>query len=50
MKDYTLRMKEFFDYHLKGAEAPRWLLEGVQLLEMKDHLEDAQRRGILNAL
>ena len=27
-QDYTVRMKEFFDHHLKGAPAPDWLTEG----------------------
>jgi hypothetical protein len=40
MKDYTVRMKEFFDHHLKGAEAPKWLLEGVDRLDMDDHLKE----------
>ncbi|HMV85384.1 MAG TPA: prolyl oligopeptidase family serine peptidase [Blastocatellia bacterium] len=40
MKDYTVRMKEFFDHHLKGKPAPKWWLEGVPLLKLKDHLEE----------
>jgi hypothetical protein len=40
MKDYTVRMREFFDHHLKGAEAPPWLLEGVDHLDMDDHLKE----------
>jgi dipeptidyl aminopeptidase/acylaminoacyl peptidase len=40
MKDYTVRMREFFDFHLKSAEAPEWLLEGVDHLDMEDHLKD----------
>ncbi len=39
-KDYTVRMREFFGYHLKGEPAPQWLLEGVPHLEMEEHLED----------
>ena len=27
--DYSLRMKEFFDYYLKGTPAPKWVLEGI---------------------
>ena len=27
--DYSIKMKQFFDYHLKGAEAPSWITEGV---------------------
>ena len=40
MKDYTVRVKEFFDYQLKANEPPKWWLEGVPLLKMKDHLEE----------
>ena len=39
-KDYTIRMREFFDHHLKGAAAPGWLLEGVPHIKMADHLEE----------
>lgn len=27
--DYTIKMKEFFDHHLKGEPAPEWMTEGV---------------------
>ena len=40
MKDYTVRMKEFFDYYLMDKPAPKWLLDGIPLLKMKDHLEE----------
>ncbi len=40
MKDYTVRMREFFDHHLRGAEAPPWLAEGVPHLKMDEHLDD----------
>ena len=39
-KDYTVRMREFFDYHLRGIDAPIWLLEGVPHLKMDEHLEE----------
>jgi dipeptidyl aminopeptidase/acylaminoacyl peptidase len=39
-RDYTVRMREFFDHHLKGKPAPRWWTEGVPHLKMKDHLEE----------
>lgn len=42
MKDYTIRMKEFFDHHLRGAEAPDWWAEGVPHLEMEEHLKERQ--------
>jgi dipeptidyl aminopeptidase/acylaminoacyl peptidase len=38
--DYTIRMKEFFDHHLKGAPAPTWMTDGVPRLEMEDHLKE----------
>jgi len=38
MKDYTVRMKEFFDHYLMDKPAPKWLTDGVPLLKMKDHL------------
>jgi dipeptidyl aminopeptidase/acylaminoacyl peptidase len=40
MKDYTVRMKEFFDDRLTDKEPPKWLIEGVPLLKMKDHIEE----------
>jgi len=38
-KDYTVRMLEFFDHYLKGMPAPKWLLEGVPYIKLKEHLE-----------
>jgi dienelactone hydrolase len=40
MKDYTVRMKEFFDYRLTEKEPPKWLIEGVPLIKMKDDIEE----------
>ena len=40
MKDYTVRMKEFFDHHLMGKPAPKWLVDGVPHLKLKEHLDD----------
>lgn len=42
-KDYTIRMKEFFDHYLKGAPAPQWLDEGIAHLKLEDHLENRVR-------
>jgi dipeptidyl aminopeptidase/acylaminoacyl peptidase len=28
-RDYTLRMQQFFDYHLKGAVKPEWMVKGI---------------------
>jgi dipeptidyl aminopeptidase/acylaminoacyl peptidase len=39
-KDYTVRMKEFFDYYLKDKPAPKWLMEGVPYMKLKEHLEE----------
>ena len=38
-QDYTERMKEFFDYHLKGVAAPEWLTYGVPRLKMQEHID-----------
>jgi dipeptidyl aminopeptidase/acylaminoacyl peptidase len=38
-KDYTVRMREFFDHHLLGKAAPAWLREGVPHLKMEEHLK-----------
>ncbi len=28
-KDYTMRMQQFFDHHLKGAAKPEWMEKGI---------------------
>jgi len=38
-KDYTVRMQEFFDHHLKGAPAPAWMKEGIPYLEREREKE-----------
>ncbi len=40
MKDYTMRMKEFFDYELMDRQPPKWWTEGVPLLKMRDHIDE----------
>jgi dipeptidyl aminopeptidase/acylaminoacyl peptidase len=40
MRDYTVRMKEYFDHYLKGAPAPDWMTKGVPRLQMEDHLRE----------
>jgi dipeptidyl aminopeptidase/acylaminoacyl peptidase len=42
-KDYTVRMREFFDHHLLGKDAPAWLKEGVPHLKMDDHLTERSK-------
>lgn len=32
-KDWTLRMQQFFDHHLKGAPMPDWMKNGIQAWE-----------------
>lgn len=39
MKDYTVRMKEFFDHYLMDKPAPKWMEDGIPLLKMHDELE-----------
>ncbi len=39
-KDYTVRMKEFFDHLLLGKPAPEWLEKGIPYLQLKDHLKE----------
>jgi dipeptidyl aminopeptidase/acylaminoacyl peptidase len=39
-KDYTVRMKEFFDYYLMGKPAPKWMIDGIPYLKMKDDLKE----------
>ena len=31
--DLSIRMRQFFDYYLLGAPAPRWLIEGIPAIE-----------------
>jgi len=38
-KDYTVRMKEFFDHYLMGKPSPDWLKDGIPHLKMDDHLK-----------
>ena len=39
-KDYTVRMREFFDHHLMDKAAPAWLKEGVPHLQHDEHLAE----------
>lgn len=43
-KDYTIRMREFFDTYLKGAPAPDWLENGIPRLKMEEHLKSRQKK------
>ena len=39
-KDYTVRMREFFDHHLMGKPAPEWMKKGVSHLDHEEHIKD----------
>ena len=45
MKDYTIRMREFFDTYLKGEPAPDWLKDGIPRLRMEEHLKSRQKKA-----
>ena len=34
-KDFQVRMKQYFDHHLKGADAPDWMTRGISFLDKK---------------
>lgn len=35
-EDWTIRMAEFFDHHLKGAPMPDWMKDGIKAWEKKE--------------
>ena len=39
-KDYSYRMLDFFNHHLKGDTPPKWWADGIKHLDMKDHIKD----------
>jgi len=45
-EDYTVRMKEFFDFHLKGKPAPEWLEQGIPHLKQKDFFEERVKKRL----
>lgn len=38
-KDYTLRLQQFFDHHLRGAPMPDWMERGIPYLEREKEKE-----------
>jgi dipeptidyl aminopeptidase/acylaminoacyl peptidase len=38
-KDYTIRLQQFFDHHLKGAPKPEWMEKGIPYLEREKEKE-----------
>lgn len=45
-KDYTVRMREFFDHHLMGKPIPGWLAEGVSHLDHEEHIKERTKQII----
>ena len=39
-RDWTVRMQQFFDHHLKGAPAPAWMKSGIPYLDREDEKEN----------
>jgi dipeptidyl aminopeptidase/acylaminoacyl peptidase len=38
--DFQFRLRQFFDHHLKGEPAPRWMTDGVPQVDKEMHLRD----------
>lgn len=38
--DFQMRLKQFFDHHLRGAPAPSWMTEGVDFLDKPAHMRE----------
>jgi calcineurin-like phosphoesterase family protein len=43
-KDFQIRMRQFFDHHLKGEPAPRWMTEGRSYIAKEDAREAAEAK------
>ncbi|HMS01782.1 MAG TPA: prolyl oligopeptidase family serine peptidase, partial [Gemmatimonadaceae bacterium] len=43
-RDYTIRLMEWWDTHLKGQPAPEWIDKGIPRLEMERHFRE--RKGL----
>lgn len=46
--DYAIRMKQFFDHFLKGAEAPEWMQKGVPFIDREEEKERFRKDAGLN--
>jgi dipeptidyl aminopeptidase/acylaminoacyl peptidase len=42
-KDWTIRMQQFFDYHLRDAAKPEWMEKGVPFLDREEEKERLQK-------
>jgi len=38
--DFQYRLPQFFDHHLRGEPAPRWMIDGVPQVDKQRHLRD----------
>jgi hypothetical protein len=38
-RDFSIRMQQFFDHHLKGAPMPEWMAKGVPFSEREKEKE-----------
>ncbi len=45
MKDYTLRMEEYFDHYIRGLPAADWIEHGVPRIDMEKHLKARQAKA-----
>jgi dipeptidyl aminopeptidase/acylaminoacyl peptidase len=41
-KDWTIRMAEFFDHHLKGEPMPDWMKNGIKAWEKKEKEKESE--------
>jgi hypothetical protein len=48
-KDYTVRMKEFFDHYLMDKPMPKWYGEGVPRLDMDDYMKSLKAKPAATA-
>ena len=44
MLDYTLKINEFYDHHLLGKEAKKWITEGNPYLKKKEKEEKQKKK------
>jgi dipeptidyl aminopeptidase/acylaminoacyl peptidase len=42
-RDYTVRMQQFFDHHLKGAPMPDWMAKGIPYSEREKEKEQYKK-------
>jgi dipeptidyl aminopeptidase/acylaminoacyl peptidase len=45
-KDYTVRMREFFDHYLMGKPMPKWLKDGISHLDHEEHIKEKTKQII----